>query len=76
MLFGIQNKSHPNTTIAQLQPGAEVSCVVDGVLTVDELLRSNKHTVSNKKKNSTNNYYSAYNNDTDEFLSALQKHKK
>lgn len=55
-MFGIQNKSHPDTTMAQLQVGAVVSCVVDGVLTVDELLRSNKHTVSNKKKNNTNNY--------------------
>lgn len=76
MLFGIQNKSHPDTTMVQLQVGAEVSCVVDRVLTVDELLRSNKHTVSNKKKNNTHNYYSAYNNYSDEFLSALQKHEK
>lgn len=69
-MFGIQNKSHPNTTVAQLHGSAVVPCVVDGVLTVDELLRSNKHTASDKKKNNTNNYYGAYNNDTDEFLSA------
>lgn len=76
MLFGIQNRSHPDTTVLQLLVGAVVSCEVDGVLTVDELLRSNKRTGSKKNKNNTNNYYAAYNNDTDEFSSALQKPSK